>query len=264
MAKFAPVCPPQILSKLARDYELGDYHLLLAHDIVARPDDYEAIFGDFDEGATIILDNSIIELGDAVSLDVIASAAATVCANVIVLPDVLLDGPATIMNCDNAIPYWTEKFDDVLGQGTYSFMIVPQGKTIEEFEACARYFADMYADTIGWWGIPRNAVKYFGTRAEVTRFCWLLRPDWQIHLLGFSDNHQDDVACAQLAGVSGIDSAVPVRAADTNVRISDRAGIDALPPRGDWWDRAEYTDLVKQNVINIREMINGQQPTSFE
>src|SRR5690606_14854074 len=89
MAYFAPVCPVHILKQLAAEGSMGTYHLPLAHDVLEHKDEYHNLFvksryADFI--STTILDNSVIELGTAVDINVIGEAAKIVHANVIVLP----------------------------------------------------------------------------------------------------------------------------------------------------------------------------------
>ena len=95
MAEFAPVAPPEMLLDLKEKGALGKYHLLLAHDVAARPDLYRAVFDDVHD-TYIIMDNSLIELGYPVTTDVMAKACEVVIPDVIVLPDVLNDMKLTL------------------------------------------------------------------------------------------------------------------------------------------------------------------------
>src|ERR1700757_2132421 len=99
MAMFAPVCPVHILYSL-QPATAGNYHLLLAHDVAAKAKEYKAWF-DAQFNMTVIMDNSVIELGNAVDLGIIRQACNAVKTTTIVLPDVLLDGKATIESCWN-------------------------------------------------------------------------------------------------------------------------------------------------------------------
>jgi len=255
MARFAPVCPIHILDKLLARSKLSSavaYHLPLAHDVLAHPKEYAETFKQFSKyfSKTIILDNSVIELGHAVDKAVVLEAAKIVGANVIVLPDVLLDCDATIDSCLAALDIWTAYFGNRLFE--YSFMIVPQGKTPGEFARCAEAFADDMR--IGWWGIPRNYnIKGLGSRREAIDIVRVLNKHRNIHLLGFSDDIVDDVLSARHHAVSGIDSAVPIRAASLGLRMS--MGLDAdLPSRGKWWDdpNTKFNELMLENY---RQMI---------
>lgn len=249
MAKFAPVCPAHIAKGLAGFYALGDYHLLLAHDILQKPDLYHEVFhpqggmvGSATLGyhETVILDNSVIELGTAVDIEVIVQAATVVKANVIVLPDVLLDAKATVEACRRAADDWEPILRKELGEWhnhDWSYMFVPQGLSREEFAWCAEQFAD--DGRIGWWGIPRNySIKGLGSRRDAVEICSALNGSKKIHLLGFGDDIVDDVLSARHPKVNGIDSAVPLRAASAGMKMS--MYLPDLGPRKDWWDTVEW------------------------
>src|SRR5260370_27543889 len=156
MTRFAVVAPTNILSHLAEENKLGSTHLLLAHDVVKWPNEYKGIFAHADPAYDmIIMDNSVIELGGAVDLPMIREACRIVPPSFVVLPDVLLDGQATVAACSEALFSWDLGYK-------FPYMYVPQGKTIQEFVAAAEPFAAQ--KSIGAWGIPRNLVKSLGTR----------------------------------------------------------------------------------------------------
>lgn len=266
MAQFAPVAPARILEQYHQKRILGEYHLILAHDIVHDPltrEIYRNVFGERDWDGMVILDNSVIELGNAVNLDIIAEAAKISQANVIVLPDVLEQMEATVQSITKALPEWLERFDLDLGDGNYRFMMVPQGKTINEWKLCAaalQALADEYGLGIVW-GVPRNLVKLHGSRQYVLEWLTDRNTMAPVHLLGFSDNVQDDIYCATTYPiVTGIDSAVPIRAASMHMTfeqvISDN-GI-TFPPRADWWDRARWMPQMADNLLEAREVFRSK------
>jgi len=83
MPKFAPVAPIQVLEGLwaAGPECFGNYHLLLAHHTVEHKTRFTALFkaiAEADHVCTIIMDNSIVELGDAVGPEMVAEAVACV------------------------------------------------------------------------------------------------------------------------------------------------------------------------------------------
>lgn len=248
MAKFAPVAPPRIVAKL-KPINSGDYHLLLAHDVAANSVEYRRFFDNF--RSTIIMDNSVIELGGAVDLKVVKNACNVVDPMSIVLPDILLDARATVESCKAALEPWTEAFTDIFGKrADRGFMIVPQGRTIQEWCWCAEQFADV--PKVNFWGIPRNLVAACGTRDEAISIARALNPNRRIHLLGFSDNIVDDVICCCRREVEGIDSAVPLRAASLGKEMS--FDLD-MPPRHDWWDTVEFIPEMDKNIEKYRGWI---------
>src|SRR6185369_2910928 len=139
MTKFCIVAPPQILRGLAARGLMGMHHLLLAHDVVAKPGQYQDLFRYrtwLKENELVILDNSVVELNDAVDAGMIAEAAAIVRPTCVVLPDIMLDGEATAKSCLKALDEWGA----VLPPDT-KYCYIPQGKKVTEFIASARAFA---------------------------------------------------------------------------------------------------------------------------
>jgi hypothetical protein len=259
MARFAPVCNLAIYQGLRKNRMLGDYHLLLAHDVLDKKDGYKEVFAEegysYSPMRVVIMDNSVIELGNHVNLDTVLPAVQATNANVVVLPDVLEDWQATVDAFHRYYVEWSTICHKEL-KHDYSFMVVPQGKTIEEFTRCAEHLAH-HTDDIGWWGIPRNLVKLHGSREKAIKVCHLLNPHRKIHMLGFSDNNIDDLLCAQLPIVSGIDSAVPVRASWFNLPWTLTL---EYPPRGNWFEVAEYSEMVLQDINRARVLFNGGRP----
>lgn len=247
MAKFGPVAPIQVVEKLTPG-AAGDYHLLLAHDVAENAARYSEYFLKF-MNMTIIMDNSVIELGGAVDLGVVKKACEAVPSTTIVLPDVLLDGKATVDSCSAALETWPNAFRDVLGDRC-GFMYVPQGKTLQEWAVSAERLA--HHPLINFWGIPRNLVGQHIDRRDAIDIAYALNPSRRIHLLGFSDDVVADVLSCQDKRVEGIDSAVPLRAATLGKSMS--LGLD-LPPRGDWWATAEHCSLMDHNIETYKTWI---------
>lgn len=242
MAKFAPVCPLRILRRLPNGG--GYYHLILAHDVLNNPDEFRLWST---TGATIILDNSVTELGTAVNTEVIREAANISRATVIILPDVYNDKLSTMINCKKALDEWPAA---LLNR---EVMFVPQGNTMQEFLECAEYLAT--DPRISWWGVPRNITDKpaIGSRYQAAHLLRMLNPARKMHLLGFSNNIADDMLCSHLPFVEGIDSAVPIRAATLGKPMSL---ILDMPPRGDWWDTAQYVPLMSANYMTTRRWAN--------
>ncbi|MEE9601074.1 MAG: hypothetical protein V3W22_05170 [Thermoplasmata archaeon] len=220
---------------------LGDYHLLLAHDVAAQQTLYHDIFHDVD--AYIIMDNSTVELGKPVETPVMRAACDAVKASVIVLPDTIWSAETTLKDCIRHAYEW-----DKAGLGP--FLAVPQGRNWNELTACTR--ALQVIPGIDAWGVGRFIRTALGTRVHFT--WWLstipfyMRP--VIHLLGFSDDIPDDILSSKLPGVAGIDSAVPIRMGLKGVTLT---GDVKTPSRGDYWETAhEVTNLVEYNLMVAR------------
>jgi hypothetical protein len=251
MAKFAPVAPIQVVSKMD-PLACGDYHLLLAHDVADKAQEYRRFFGSH-QNFTVIMDNSVIELGGAVDLKTIRKACEAVDSTTVVLPDVLLDAKATVEQCTAALGHWPDTFRDLFGTtpGRRGFMIVPQGRTLAEFAWCASQFAS-HPD-INFWGVPRNLVKEVGSRERAIDIVSAINPHRRIHMLGFSDDMVDDVLVAKDRRVEGIDSAVPIRCGTLGIELGFAS---VVPPRDpSWFETAEYVPLMDENVMQYRAWI---------
>jgi hypothetical protein len=260
MPKFAPVAPIQVLEDL---YDrgpqiLGDYHLLLAHHTVDKHDRFRALFELVQEDGNlfpfVIMDNSLIELGNSVDFDMVRTAVniikdACPCATVVpVLPDVYGDGAATRAVIEADYPRWVHEMPGD------AFMAVCQGNSHSDFTETLKLVVEPEFSRIQWLGIPRKLVEDVGTRKEAVKFAMAMkRPDQQVHLLGFSDNMQDDLESLHIVrGVTGIDSAVPLR-----VDIFD---VESVPPPRpkDWFETAEVTDQMLANLRAARIAVRGE------
>jgi hypothetical protein len=234
-----------MLLDLKRKGALGDYHLLLAHDVVEQKELYKEVFDDLDEKPFIIMDNSVVELGEPVSNEIMEEAVKTVHTDLIVLPDAIADPERTLEMSTKAALNW-------VSFGVNACMAVPQGTTSTEFLDSAEQL--MKLPGVRAWGIPRHATSKLGTRHHLTYSLMVLRPMFTIHLLGFSDNIHDDISVARAAGVNGIDSAVPIRLGLLDLPFNTH--IESHPPRGDYWETAtEATPRVLENLAKVRGWI---------
>lgn len=259
MAKFAPVAPIQILETMREKgmHLLGDYHLLLTHHVLEHPERFRALFDNTENEAipqcTIIMDNSVVELGDAVSDAKVLEACKVIPDKHWVYPvciDVMADGPATREASTESFHWWRENAP------SYSPMIVLQGNSWEEFVKSADYFLlDLQFGALSNVGIPRILVDHLNTRWRAIKYVEALRPDINVHLLGFSNDVTDDVICANHPSVAGIDSAVPVRypVHAPDALYTPGASIPKRPE--DWFENGEYTDQVGKNVLAMRKWV---------
>lgn len=124
-----------------------------------------------------ILDNSLIELGGAVSLERLLKAAEIAKPHEIILPDVFRDGVATLAVAKEYIEYL--KTREMLGR--YKLMVVCQGKDAREFVETYRALERIpEVDVIG---IPKVCAKMLATGRPGFEYLWRDTPQ-EIHLLG--------------------------------------------------------------------------------
>lgn len=246
MALFAPVAPPQLLRGLRAfgDGIIGTYHLLLAHDVVAKASEYEGLLP---KSSFVIMDNSMIELGRPVEPKVLAEACRIVRPNLIVLPDVYGDGDETARLSIGMAKEWAGILP--IGSG---WMAVPHGKTYEDITDCAYKLQDGISALAGW-GIGRTVHRDMGTRKMMVNFLGGLMPKAApnrvcVHLLGFSSSLQDDYECSQLPEVKGIDSNVPLRMGQQRKLIS--LDQEDPGPRGTFWDD-DHSAIQPDTLANL-------------
>lgn len=232
MAKFAPVVPLGLASWLKSRELLGDYHLLLAHDVIQNPKEYSEVYGDITQkGGLIIMDNSLIELGHPVDADTLAEACHIVGARYAVMPDVLDDAQLTYDMSEKAIWNFLPKCPAVQP------VFVLQGQNLSQcLELCLRYVKLGYKiGTDYMLSIPRRLANTFGTRRDLVAQSWKMGVP--VHLLGFSNSILDDITCARMPGVVGIDSTEPIRLALQHSRQISLDWPSQPGPREDYWEK---------------------------
>lgn len=164
----------------------GTYHLmyeepivmLLTH-LVEKDSQYAELALEHSE-AYKILDNSLIELGGALSMDRLMAAADKVKADEIILPDVFRDGEATIKSTKEAIQ-WLKDHNRL---GDYKLMAVCHGITQEVFKECFDALNDMpELDVIG---IPKvmSSFDWVVGRSRASLYDIFKKGDKEIHFLG--------------------------------------------------------------------------------
>lgn len=202
MTNYAPIAPIDCLLKMQQAGFLGNYLVLLAHEVVAEAEKYAKLIQEF--SGTIMMDNSLIELGKPVDVETMLAAIDITGADYAVLPDKLLDKDGTIEASTTALRQWQE-----IGLNA-NHVIVAQGKTVEECLECVNTIADEFDEPFII-SVPRALVKELGTRLTVIEALKEHFIGTPIHLLGFSCNYHDDIHCARQESIIGIDSATPIR-----------------------------------------------------
>lgn len=199
--RYAPVGPLAGLRALDQSHLLGTYHLLIAPIVLEANAAYNEFFTRQHPDLTVILDNGVIELGYPLDVPSLAVAARAVNASVVVLPDTIDDRKFTIKQARHAHREY-RKLD-----GDTPLMGVVQGRTFEECLECAEQLVDIGVD---WLAVPRGLTKNLDTRVPLVRQI-ATEHQLPIHVLGFSDNIEDDIkAAASHPLVQGIDAATPM------------------------------------------------------
>tara|TARA_R100001086_G_scaffold226617_2_gene145339 strand:+ start:441 stop:1226 length:786 start_codon:yes stop_codon:yes gene_type:complete len=260
MASFLPVAPPHILKELFSNTRILHNAFYLAHEVVKDPEAYEQFKpgNDLNRNWTMnrtIMDNSVIELGNSVDFGMVKEATEITGAQVVVLPDVLLDGQGTLEASVEAYPDWAAYFSS-----RAELMFVPQGENMISWLRCLEQFMAMFTgNQPAWIGIARNTTRRIcNSRRELVDIVSTLYPRVNIHLLGFSDYVWDDMVSAKHPAVASIDSAVPVRLANSEQLLSKEFHTFVnLSGRGNWWETAKHNEWMDFNMLKVSRMIRS-------
>lgn len=128
IAHEAPLC------LMPRVREVTDYCYALVHLFEECPKYYDFFVESKKLGRTVLLDNSIFELGTAFNSDKFADWITKLQPDEYIVPDVLEDTGNTIKNFDN----WLRTYKDLPGKK----IGVVQGKTFKELYDCYSYMSD--------------------------------------------------------------------------------------------------------------------------
>jgi len=256
--QFAPVGPHHLLSKLT-PITLGKYHLVLAHDIVEHQKEWRTLLP---PNSLVILDNSIIELGRAVAVQAIVEAYwilkdSPLNYRIVVVPPEVIDDPDetnSLFISNHPV------LEDKLEPGV-EMMYVIQGPGLRGLEKSLSMLWHRLREfpNLTWVGVPRSLVPECHSRMWATLECFkmkLVHPRLNIHMLGFSDNIQDDIACTAIPGVAGIDSAVPLRLGQKGQKIDLTYEGDQAGPRGDYWNIPQEMDIMTlRNIYAFKSAV---------
>ena len=127
-----------------------------------------------------ILDNSLIEMGDSLSMERLIEAASKVNANEIILCDVFKDADGTIKKTKESVE-WLKKHELI---GKYKLQAVVHGSTLEDFKRC---FDELNSiPEIDVIAIPKVTVSYdwCPNQSRSSLFYIFKNTDKEIHFLG--------------------------------------------------------------------------------
>lgn len=206
--KFAHIVPVSNMEAIADQ----EYSMYLTH-LVEKYMNYTKI-AKANNGYKI-LDNSLIELGDAVNLDRIIRAAYMIGADEIVLPDKFLNGTETIRRVTNALDELTKLRE----LGNFKLMAVVHGSNVEDWCKCFDYLNNI--KEIDVLGIPKvTSTLHPAGRYEFVKFA-IDNTHKEIHLLGMWSSL---IELFYYRGygrfIRGVDSCLPALIASKNQAFS--------------------------------------------
>lgn len=245
--EIATIVPSNYLHLVKDDY----YHLCLAH-LIGKDEEYTLFYQDMKCGPDskfIIMDNGVAE-GETLDIEEIYYKASVVMADELVLPDVFLDGPATVKSSLAAL--------NLLEEFNYKgrIMAVPQGCDYDEWLRCATtLLKDGRIHTLG---IPKNLVKLKGNLGRLRAIMDLnlirMIDNVSIHLLGcWTDPREVGMIYRNIRSVS---PGVTIRGVDSGIAtIYAQEGLPLIPDKHpkpkrivDFAGKDLDEDLLYQNI----------------
>lgn len=195
------------------------FHMALAHNVLEKSEHCQLFRTLTAAERFVILDNSLWENGHkAINFDDSLRAAEMINASEIVLPDVWLDGEATVHSAYDHI--WMARNYNYSHPLT-KFAAVVQGTTKEEWLKC--YTRLLQIEGIHTIHIPKVMDKYWpGGRVALLHYLDAtrqvsLRHDY--HLLGIWHDPIELAACKKLTWIRSCDTALPGHAAYYHVEL---------------------------------------------
>jgi hypothetical protein len=260
MSQFSPVAPVGILEYLDDLGIMGEYHLLIADKVLNSPGRWKQLFdGRRERGFNdfIMMDNSLIELGRPLPPELLVQAVEIVHANTIVLPDSYGQMEETVERSIVGAEILKDMLPDYC-----TFQFVVQGTSVAEALEGIRMIGSYVLipgvssllDAVTHLSVPRVFCDTTGSRKRLIEELYA-RFGKKIHLLGFSENICDDVESAQLRGVTGIDSAMPIWAGMKQAILPKQpthSGVDGLRRPSDYWTwGAQEVAMAPEVIMNL-------------
>lgn len=198
--KFAHIVPIANLENIRGQ----EYSMFLTH-LVEKYPEYKQ-FAKEAKGFKI-LDNSLIELGDAVSLDRVMYAAHEIEADEFVLPDKFLDKDVTLQRVTKALDTLKSRYT-FSKEYSFKLMAVVQGKNEEEWFKCFEELNKI--DEITTLGIPKvlSTLHPWGRPYFIRN---MPKTDKEIHLLGVWETITElgILTTNDIKKIRGVDSSLP-------------------------------------------------------
>lgn len=208
----------------------GSYAMLLAH----LKDYYPECFN---KNCYKIMDNSLIELGNAVSIKDVWEAGKQCKADEVILPDVFRDGKETFKAVSRSIE-WLKK-EGCLNE--MRLMAVCQGNNVSDFELCFHALESL--PEIYCIGIPKVATTLHVEGRPYFEYLWQ-KTRKQIHLLGCWDSLSEYFKYKNPQLIRSIDTCIPA--------LNSICGADT-------WDKRPATTIdLLQDKLNMYSYRNIQ------
>lgn len=252
------------------------FHLVLSH-MLTNPD-YRAFYRDQRlRGSFLILDNGAHENTSGESMMPLLTQAKSIRASEIVLPDTLFDCDATIKGAEQALSFLLGPGQSIWMDAYPRFMLVPQGKTRQEWERCFEGLITAYqmaavarpdlfphSVTIGvskdydqWGGGHEGLLEYLSVFHE-----WMT---FEVHLLGWGRRlWMLNRLAHNFPWVRSTDSAKPFVYSINGIALSRAGTIPPYPTRdSSYFDTVLGNEALKIAHHNVRIFREEAHDTSW-
>ena len=253
--KIATIVPLAHLDLIKDD----DYFMALSYAIDNK--DYAGFFAErAGEGKHVILDNSAVELGEPENFVTYLDKAQSIHASEIMLPDIFQDAEETIHEASKSLPKIKSKYH-------FDLMIIPQGKTLNEWMACKDELENLALPYCKWMetelhvGVSARYTDLFGgSRMRVIDFA----DSTQIHFLGCYANPIEEIQpILDLWMVCGIDSSYPSVFAKNGLILSAESIAMPRPmTKLDLLNDVYNSDLLRSNIRMWRSACRNDNQTT--
>lgn len=229
------------------------YHMLLAQKVHADPAWFDQIIRNYRRwGFFIMLDNGTAE-GEPLSHETLVEMYNFVKPDELVLPDVLGDRKETLKATNTFLTDWGDKIPP------RKRIVVPQGETLEEWEACLDVMASRME--FGTIGVPKHLEGKEGTRVEAIRFIEErgYHNRYHVHLLGCYKDPVQEVRRALAMGpwIRGVDTAAPIAYAQKGVDIQVGYHVGYVWSGGFVGNEENIEELISMNMDKLLKACSG-------
>lgn len=266
---IALISPTSILKNFCLTSKV---QMCLAHRILSEDSEYIEFYRkQSDNGATVILDNSLWELGDAMTIDKLIEAAKLVKPTELIVPDVFRDGPATLKRFNNfTFQAMAAGFDGPCSE-EYPWQknfVVVHGKDRQEWLECFDALNENHlAHTIG---LPKVLDDIWNPGGRIGCVSFLeatgrVSPEKRYHCLGIWDDPIEVLCLSRHKWIRSLDTALPIHAGMHGIRFDGMLGLSRRRPRRPhiYFD-VSAEDLeprlmdIQHNVLLLQEWANGR------
>lgn len=164
-------------NNVSLSHQVNPERLMVLTHLVESDEAYRKYHKKISKDRYLILDNSLIELGEAAGIEKVIGAAEKIGAHEIILPDVFQNCDATLVAVDEAL-HWLESRGL---EKQYKLQAVCQGREREEVEYCFTRLSENEAISVI--GIPKVLAKTVPGGRLAFEDMWL-HCEKEIHLLG--------------------------------------------------------------------------------